>query len=106
MTSWINVALVSDFPPDSFQVVDTDTVSILVFNIDGQFYAIENMCTHDGGTLSEGCLRGDEIICPRHGARFCVKTGAVTAPPAYEDVNIFPVRVDNGMVQITTERAI
>lgn len=100
MTDWINVATINDFTPGSFQVVDTDTVSILVFNIDGQFYAVENTCTHDGGTLSDGWLQNDEIVCPRHGARFCVRTGAVTAPPAYEDINTFPIRVENDMVQV------
>jgi 3-phenylpropionate/trans-cinnamate dioxygenase ferredoxin subunit len=100
MTNWINVISITDFPNNSFQVVDTDKVSVLVFNVEGSFYAIENVCTHDGGTLSDGCLMGDEIICPRHGARFCVKTGAVTAPPAYENVITFPVRVENGILQV------
>jgi 3-phenylpropionate/trans-cinnamate dioxygenase ferredoxin subunit len=100
MTNWISVATIADIPPGSFQVVDTDAVSILVFNVADQFYAVENMCTHDGGDLAEGCLDGEEIICPRHGARFCVKTGAVTAPPAYEDIRTFPVRVENNIVQV------
>lgn len=100
MTNWINVAAVADFPVGSYQVFDTDQVSVLVFNFNGEFYAIENVCTHDGGDLSGGCLVGDEIVCPRHGARFCIKTGAVTAPPAYEDVRTFPVRIEGQLVQI------
>lgn len=101
---WINVAAVKDFPSGTWHVIDTDNASILVFNIDGNFYAIENMCTHDGGTLAGGCLLGDEIVCPRHGARFCVRTGAVTAPPAYEDVNTFLTRIEGAFVQVNDNR--
>lgn len=103
MTTWIDVAEVVDFPPDTWRIVDVDVHSVLVFNVEGHFYAIENICTHDGGTLSDGRLEGDEIICPRHGARFCVRTGAVTRPPAYEDVRKFPVRVKDGKVQVKEE---
>ena len=56
MSDWIDVAKVSDFTSNSWHVVDVDDVSVLVFNIDGQFYAIQNVCTHDGGTLSDGHL--------------------------------------------------
>lgn len=100
MSDWVDVANVADFPKGSFREVNINNTSILVFNIDGNFYAIENLCTHDGGTLSEGCLQEDEIICPRHGARFCVRTGAVTSPPAYEDIATFPVRIMDGKVQV------
>lgn len=104
MTDWIDVAMINDFPAKSWRVVNLKDVSILIFNLDGEFYAIENLCTHDGGTLSEGWLQGDEIVCPRHGAHFCVRTGAVMSPPAYEDVPTFPVRVQNGMVQVRDAR--
>lgn len=104
MSDWINIATTADFPAGTWQVVDLDTVSILVFNINNEFYAIENQCTHDGGSLADGALDGDEIICPRHGARFCVRTGAVTAPPAFEDVPTFPVRVVDNMIQVRDNR--
>lgn len=100
MFNWHNVAKATDISPGTWQVVDFDTISLLVFNIDLNFYAIENVCTHDGGTLSDGRLIGDEIMCPRHGAKFCVKTGEAKAPPAYENVNTFPVRIENGVVQV------
>src|SRR5205807_918456 len=100
MTNWIDVADEIDFPVGSFRAVDLNDVSLLIFNISGNFYAIQNVCTHDGGTLSEGWLQGDEIVCPRHGAHFCVRTGEVTQPPAYEDVLTYPVRVFEGMVQV------
>lgn len=100
MSEWVNVAKVTDFVPNSWRVADVNDASVLVFYIDGNFYAIENVCTHDGGTLSDGQLQGDEIVCPRHGAHFCVRTGAVTQPPAYEDVTTFAVRVVEGVVQV------
>lgn len=104
MSKWIDVANVADFPVGSWRAVDVEDVSVLVFNFAGKFYAIENVCTHDGGTLAEGHLEGDEIVCPRHGAKFCIKTGAVMAPPAYEDVATFPVRIENGKIQVKDAR--
>lgn len=98
--NWIDVATVQEFKPGTWRVVDVDGTEVMVFNLDGQFYAIQDVCTHDGGTLSDGEMEGCEIICPRHGARFDIRTGEVTAPPAYEDVQTFPVRVENGMVQV------
>jgi len=79
-------------------------VMVAVFNLDGQFYAIEDVCTHDGGELASGTLEGDTIVCPRHGARFSVRTGEVLAPPAYEPVSVFPVRVESGRIQVRDNR--
>ena len=78
--------------------------AIAVFHLDDAFYAIEDVCTHDGGELAHGAVEDEAIICPRHGARFSIKTGAVLAPPAYEPVATFPVRVENGMVQVRDNR--
>ncbi|MFN7098162.1 MAG: Rieske 2Fe-2S domain-containing protein, partial [Gammaproteobacteria bacterium] len=60
----------------------------------GHFYAIQDLCTHDGGDLAGGEIEDDEIICPRHGARFCIMTGEVRTPPAYEDIETFAVKID------------
>ena len=102
MPNWISVAQISDFPPGTWKTVDVDDASVAVFNVEGHYYAIANICTHDGGSLSGGRLEGDNIICPRHGARFCVRTGEVKSPPAYEDVITYPVRVENGEVQVSS----
>ena len=75
-----------------------------MFKIQGSFYAIEDICSHDGAEIASGLLDGDEIICPRHGARFCIKTGAVKSPPAYEAIKCFPVRIDNNTVQVRDDR--
>jgi 3-phenylpropionate/trans-cinnamate dioxygenase ferredoxin subunit len=84
--------------------VDVDGVAVAVFNLGGEFYAIEDVCTHDGGDLAGGEVDGDAIVCPRHGARFSIKTGEVLAPPAYEPIATFPVRVQDGMIQVRDDR--
>lgn len=104
MADWIKVIAANALAEGENVVVDVDGTDVAVFNIEGQFYAIEDVCTHDGAEIAGGRLEGDEIICPRHGARFCVKTGAVKAPPAYEDVACFPVRVENGQIQVRDNR--
>lgn len=103
MVEWIDVAPVDEIPVGACRTVDLDNTVIAVFNINGEFYAIEDMCTHDGGDLASGTVEGEEIVCPRHGARFSIKTGEVLAPPAYEDVRTFPVRVEGGKVQVRSE---
>ena len=60
----------------------------------------ENACSHDGGDLSEGEINGSEITCPRHGARFCLKTGEVLCAPAFEDIEAYPIRVVDGRIKI------
>lgn len=104
MSDWTTVASLAELPPGARRVVDVDDVRIIVFNLDGEFYAIEDLCTHDYAPFDDAKVQGDEIICPRHGARFCIRTGAVTAPPAYEAVTTFPVRVHDGVVQVRDPR--
>ena len=104
MADWVDVSTVDELPPGSRKVVDVDGVMVAVFNLDGEFYAIEDVCTHDGGELASGALEGDVIVCPRHGARFSIRTGAVLAPPAYEPVSAFPVRIEDGRVQVRDDR--
>jgi len=104
MSDWQDVAPLEGFGPGQVRVVDADGTPIAVFNIDGRYYAIEDVCTHDGGELASGALEGDQIVCPRHGARFCVRTGEALSAPAYEPTATFPVRVDGTMVQVRDER--
>ncbi|KAF0191156.1 MAG: dioxygenase ferredoxin subunit [Gammaproteobacteria bacterium] len=104
VSDWIDVVPAEELSPGDYRVTAVDDALIAVFNIDGTFYAIEDICTHDGATLTGGPIEGDQIACPRHGARFCIRTGAVLSPPAYEDVATFPVRVCNGLVQVRDDR--
>lgn len=104
MTDWVDVAKDGELKDGQCRVVDVDDEMLAVFHRDGAYYAIEDMCTHDGGELASGAVEGDEIICPRHGARFCIKNGKALTPPAYEDLHSFPVRVEAGRVQVRDDR--
>ena len=75
-----------------------DGRAIALFNVQGSFCAIDDVCTHDGGPLAEGELQGSEIACPRHGARFDIRTGAALCMPAFEPVKTHEVKVENGVV--------
>jgi 3-phenylpropionate/trans-cinnamate dioxygenase ferredoxin subunit len=103
MGIWLDVASVDELPPGSRRVVDADGVAVAVFNLDGAYFAIRDECPHDGGDLAQGKLEGEVIVCPRHGARFSVRTGAVLGPPAYEDVRSYPVRVAQGRIEVEVE---
>jgi len=104
MSDWVEVCEEGELGPGEFKVVDVDDVDIAVFNLDGQYYAIEDLCTHEAYALSEGELEDDAIVCPAHGARFCVKTGEALTAPAYEPVATFPVRVTEGVIQVRDDR--
>jgi len=104
LSDWVDVGLRADLPPGSWRVIEVDGTQIAVFNVDGTFLAIEDICTHDGGDLAGGEVDGDQVICPRHGARFCLRTGAALTPPAYDAVDIFPIRIENGTVQVRDDR--
>ena len=100
MNEWFDAAADNALADGEHLVIDVDGIDVALFKIDGQFYAIEDVCTHDGTEIASGELEGDEIICPRHGARFCVKTGEVKCAPAYENITSFSVRVVEGRVQV------
>lgn len=104
MSDWVTVARVDELVPGTRRLVDVDGTQIVVFNLDGKYYAIEDVCTHDGGQLTGGEVEGDQIICPRHGARFCIRTGAALTAPAYEPTATFPVRIENGEIQVRDNR--
>ena len=104
MSDWIDVAPLHDFAIGEYRSLDVDGTQVAVFNLAGEYYAIEDLCTHDGGALTGGMVEGEQIVCPRHGARFSIRTGAVLAPPAYEPIATFPVRIDGGMVQVRHAR--
>ena len=104
MTDWVRVAAADEMPAGSYRVVLVDDVPIAVFNIDGAFHAIEDVCTHDGGQLTGGQVDGCQVICPRHGARFDIRTGEALTPPAYAPTAVFPVKVEDGVVYTRDDR--
>lgn len=104
MSEWITVARVAEFGSGERRVVELDDTQVVVFELGGQYYAIEDVCTHDGGRLTGGTVEGDQIVCPRHGARFCIRTGAALSAPAYEPTSTFPVRMQDGVIQVRDDR--
>ena len=81
-------------------VVEIDELPIAVFNVSGEYYAIGDVCTHDEGPLADGELDGFQIICPRHGARFDIRSGKALTLPAVVPTPWYPVRVTDGMLEI------
>ncbi len=94
MASFVRAAKKDELAPGERKIVEVDGLFIAIFNVDGQVYAIEDVCTHDDGPLAEGDLDGYEIECPRHGARFDLRDGRVLRLPAVAPVRAFPVKVE------------
>ena len=91
---YVRVGKASDIPAGRAEVFDVEDRKIAVFRLEDGFYAIEDICTHDGGPLAEGEIEEDQVICPRHGARFNIKTGDALTLPAVTPVESYPVRVE------------
>ena len=100
MSKWIDVGQESAIAPGEFVCLEVGDANVAVVNVDGEFLAIDNVCSHDFAMLTDGDIEGDEIICPLHGACFSLRTGEALTPPAYDPVSTFPVRVENGVVQV------
>lgn len=89
------VAKKSEIAPGAAKTVSVDGVDILLCNVQGEIYAIEDVCTHDGAPLDQGTLEGPCVTCARHGAQFDVTTGEAITLPAVMPVMTFPVRVED-----------
>jgi 3-phenylpropionate/trans-cinnamate dioxygenase ferredoxin subunit len=98
----IDVCPVDELPPGSVKIVRAGSIAVGVYNLDGEFYAIEDRCSHDDGPLAEGEFEPDEavVICPRHGSKFDIRSGRPLSLPAYEPVDTFPVTVEDGWVKV------
>ena len=103
MPKFVRACSVHDVPPGTVGYADVDGLRVAVCNADGQFYAIDDVCTHDGGSLDQGELQGYDIECPRHGARFDIRTGRVTALPAVIPIGTYAVKVDGDDVLVDVE---
>lgn len=100
MSEWVRVCSVSDLPEGGRKVVEVGDRVIGLFRVDGKFWAIDDLCTHDGGPLAEGALEGFTIICPRHGARFDLRTGAALSMPATRATAAHEVQVQENEVYV------
>jgi nitrite reductase/ring-hydroxylating ferredoxin subunit len=97
---FVTVAKVGDIPAGGVKVVRLEDQSVAVFHVDGAYYAMDDICTHDGGPLAEGALEGDVIECPRHGAKFDVRTGAVVCLPATAPVPTYAVKIVGDEIKV------
>jgi 3-phenylpropionate/trans-cinnamate dioxygenase ferredoxin subunit len=95
---FIEIAPASELPNGQRLFVDVGDRPIVIFNIAGQYFAIGDVCTHDDGPLGDGDLEGFNIVCPRHGAEFDVRTGKVMQMPAVVDIPAYPVQVRDGQI--------
>jgi 3-phenylpropionate/trans-cinnamate dioxygenase ferredoxin subunit len=98
----LKVCPVEELPPGDVKIVRAGELAIGVFNLGGEYYAIEDRCSHDDGPLAEGDFEPDEgvVVCPRHGSRFDLRTGRPLTLPAYLPVDTFEVFVEDGFVRV------
>ena len=98
--AFVKVGKMSDVPPGTAKVFEIGDKAVAVCNVNGELYAVDDVCTHDEGSLEQGDLDGYEIECPRHGARFDVRTGEVQALPAVVAIDTFKVRVEGDDIEV------
>jgi 3-phenylpropionate/trans-cinnamate dioxygenase ferredoxin component len=104
MSSFVKVATRDELPLGGKKVLELDGRAIALFNVEGAYHAIDDVCTHDGGPLAEGQLIDCEIQCPRHGARFDLKTGRPLCMPAIEPVTVHAVEVRGDDVYLAVDQ--
>ncbi len=102
MADWVMAALVGDLEPGQVKVIAIEDRRLALCNVGGEYFCIDDVCTHDGGSFDQAELDDNEIECPRHGARFDVTSGRALCLPAVMPVKTYPVRVEGGQVQVQT----
>ena len=104
MSDWTVVASEEEFAEGEVKIVDVDGIMIAVFNLEGEYIAIEDVCPHDGSEIASGCVKEGILECPYHGATFNLRSGEVLTPPAYDPLEMMQVRLENGLVQVRDAR--
>ncbi len=104
MNGWVRVCATSELLPGESKVAWDGDTPILVVNLDGDFYAVEDQCTHEDFELSAGVFSDGQVECTLHGARFDLRTGEALCAPAYAPVAKFPVKVEDGAVWTRDDR--
>ncbi|MBI2826160.1 MAG: non-heme iron oxygenase ferredoxin subunit [Planctomycetia bacterium] len=100
MSDFVRVAKVSDIPDPGKQIFEVDDRLVVVFHVGGRFWALDDVCTHDGGPLGEGTLDGYQIACPRHGAKFDIRDGRALTMPATRATVAHEVKVEGDAVMV------
>ena len=103
MSQIVRVAAKSEIEAGSAKCFDVGKKTIAVFNLDGEYFAMDEYCPHAGGPLSEGYISGDEVECPWHNASFKIKTGECTSPPAPCGVTSYPVHIEGDDIKVEVE---
>jgi nitrite reductase/ring-hydroxylating ferredoxin subunit len=98
MAEFVEVASVADFPPSSMKAFEHGGTRYLIVRLEDSFYALAGVCSHEYAELDKGFLAGDQVVCPLHQSTFDVRSGAVLATPATEDLATFPTKVEDGKV--------
>lgn len=101
---WVDAGSADTIGDSASLSVDIDGLALLVVRCGFELYAVEDRCTHDGEPLEGAEIESCQIICPRHGAHFCVRTGEALTPPAYEPLRTYKVRVENGRILVEAPR--
>ena len=99
-SDWVDVGSAESVADSASLCADIDGLALLVVRCGAELYAIEDRCTHDGEPLEGAEVKSCQIICPRHGAHFCVRTGEALTPPAYEPLRTFKVRIEDGRILV------
>ena len=99
-SDFVKVAETKDIQPSTMKAVDLASEKVCIVNVEGNYYAIGNICTHVGGPLNEGTLEGYEVECPWHGSKFDVRTGEATRPPARQAVPKYEVKVEDNNILV------
>jgi 3-phenylpropionate/trans-cinnamate dioxygenase ferredoxin subunit len=97
---FFDVVALEEIPAGERLFIEVGDKSIVLINLAGKIFAIGDVCSHDNGPVGDGDIEDHEIICPRHGARFDVRTGKATSLPAIVDIPAYSVRIINGMVKV------
>jgi len=97
---FIEVAELAEIPVNERIFLEIDEMQIVLINLAGELFAVGDVCTHDDGPAGDGELDGYELICPRHGARFDIRSGKATRAPAFTDIPYYPVKIEAGKVFI------
>ncbi|MCJ7626281.1 MAG: non-heme iron oxygenase ferredoxin subunit [Anaerolineaceae bacterium] len=97
---YYQIAEIHEIPPGERLFLEIDDIALIVFNINGEYFALDDMCTHDYGSLGEAEIEDYRVTCPRHGAKFDIRTGEALSLPAVKRLSTYPIRIVDGIIEI------
>lgn len=103
MSHFVRAAAAKEIPEGTMKTFEIQQTRFIIAHTQDGFFAVADECSHDAGPIGEGHIHGSEVICPRHGARFNLRTGAVTAPPAVAPIDSYEVKLENGDLFVMLE---